>query len=146
MTPLERITVEPGKRGGRPCVRGLRITVTDVLDRSPSPSVTLQPNDCVWPSFSLPVEPESTITGATGSLVTVTVRVVGPLLEASPVQSPSASVALTVISNTPVPNELKSNVPLAFVDELICVPSLVITTEVLPTPEASVTLQPNDWF
>ena len=25
------ITVEPGKRGGRPCVRGLRITVYDVL-------------------------------------------------------------------------------------------------------------------
>jgi uncharacterized protein (DUF433 family) len=32
MTYLERITVEPGKRGGRPCVRGLRITVTDVLE------------------------------------------------------------------------------------------------------------------
>jgi uncharacterized protein (DUF433 family) len=26
-----RITVEPGKRGGRPCVRGMRITVADVL-------------------------------------------------------------------------------------------------------------------
>jgi uncharacterized protein (DUF433 family) len=26
------ITIEPGKRGGRPCVRGLRITVYDVLD------------------------------------------------------------------------------------------------------------------
>jgi len=26
------ITLEPGKRGGRPCVRGLRITVQDVLD------------------------------------------------------------------------------------------------------------------
>jgi uncharacterized protein (DUF433 family) len=25
------ITIEPGKRGGRPCVRGLRITVADVL-------------------------------------------------------------------------------------------------------------------
>ena len=25
------ITLEPGKRGGRPCVRGLRITVGDVL-------------------------------------------------------------------------------------------------------------------
>ncbi len=25
------ITVEPGKRGGRPCVRGMRITVYDVL-------------------------------------------------------------------------------------------------------------------
>ncbi|MBP6808740.1 MAG: DUF433 domain-containing protein [Chromatiaceae bacterium] len=29
----ERITVEPGKRGGKPCVRGLRITVYDVLDQ-----------------------------------------------------------------------------------------------------------------
>ena len=26
------ITLESGKRGGRPCVRGLRITVYDVLD------------------------------------------------------------------------------------------------------------------
>jgi uncharacterized protein (DUF433 family) len=26
-----RITIEPGKRGGQPCVRGLRITVWDVL-------------------------------------------------------------------------------------------------------------------
>ena len=25
------ITVEPGKRGGKPCVRGMRITVGDVL-------------------------------------------------------------------------------------------------------------------
>jgi uncharacterized protein (DUF433 family) len=25
------ITVEPGKRGGRPCIRGLRIAVADVL-------------------------------------------------------------------------------------------------------------------
>ena len=29
---IQRITLEPGKRGGRPCVRGLRITVQDVLD------------------------------------------------------------------------------------------------------------------
>jgi uncharacterized protein (DUF433 family) len=27
----ERITIEPDKRGGRPCIRGLRITVYDVL-------------------------------------------------------------------------------------------------------------------
>ena len=26
------ITVEPGKRGGKPCIRGLRITVYDVLE------------------------------------------------------------------------------------------------------------------
>ncbi|NOU22914.1 MAG: DUF433 domain-containing protein [Methyloglobulus sp.] len=25
------ITLEPGKRGGQPCIRGLRITVDDVL-------------------------------------------------------------------------------------------------------------------
>lgn len=31
MELLDRITVEPGKRGGKPCVRGLRITVYDVL-------------------------------------------------------------------------------------------------------------------
>ena len=28
----QRITLEPGKRGGRPCIRGLRITVYDVLE------------------------------------------------------------------------------------------------------------------
>ncbi len=28
----DRITIEPGKRGGKPCIRGLRITVYDVLD------------------------------------------------------------------------------------------------------------------
>jgi uncharacterized protein (DUF433 family) len=27
----QRITIEPGKRGGRPCIRRLRITVYDVL-------------------------------------------------------------------------------------------------------------------
>lgn len=25
------ITIEPGKRGGKPCIRGLRITVYDIL-------------------------------------------------------------------------------------------------------------------
>ena len=28
----ERITVDPAQCGGRPCVRGMRIRVTDVLD------------------------------------------------------------------------------------------------------------------
>lgn len=28
----DRITIEPGKRGGKPCIRGLRITVYEVLD------------------------------------------------------------------------------------------------------------------
>ena len=33
MTTLaDRITVDPAQCGGRPCVRGLRIRVTDVLD------------------------------------------------------------------------------------------------------------------
>ena len=26
------ITIEPGKRGGKPCIRGLRITIYDTLD------------------------------------------------------------------------------------------------------------------
>jgi uncharacterized protein (DUF433 family) len=29
---LDRITIEPGKCGGRPCIRGLRIRVSDVLE------------------------------------------------------------------------------------------------------------------
>jgi uncharacterized protein (DUF433 family) len=29
---MSRITVEPGKCGGRPCIRGYRIRVTDVLE------------------------------------------------------------------------------------------------------------------
>jgi uncharacterized protein (DUF433 family) len=29
---LDRITIEPDKRGGKPCIRGLRITVYDVLE------------------------------------------------------------------------------------------------------------------
>ena len=28
----QRITIEPGKRGGKPCIRELRITVYDVLE------------------------------------------------------------------------------------------------------------------
>jgi len=29
---LARITVEPGKRSGQPCIRGMRITVWDILE------------------------------------------------------------------------------------------------------------------
>ena len=29
---LDRITVESGKRSGKPCIRGLRVTVSDVLE------------------------------------------------------------------------------------------------------------------
>lgn len=32
MDHLERITLEPGKRSGKPCIRGLRISVYDVLE------------------------------------------------------------------------------------------------------------------
>lgn len=31
MNYRDRITIEPGKRGGKPCIRGMRITVYDVL-------------------------------------------------------------------------------------------------------------------
>jgi uncharacterized protein (DUF433 family) len=30
--PFDRITIEPGKMGGKPCVRGLRISVENVLE------------------------------------------------------------------------------------------------------------------
>ena len=32
MSELDRITVDPAVCGGRPCIRGLRIRVKDVLD------------------------------------------------------------------------------------------------------------------
>ena len=32
MSALDRITVDPAVCGGRPCIRGLRIRVKDVLD------------------------------------------------------------------------------------------------------------------
>lgn len=32
MSLLERITIIPGQCGGRPCIRGMRIRVKDVLD------------------------------------------------------------------------------------------------------------------
>lgn len=31
MVAHDRITIEPGKRDGKPCIRGMRITVLDVL-------------------------------------------------------------------------------------------------------------------
>ncbi|MBM3747696.1 MAG: DUF433 domain-containing protein [Acidobacteria bacterium] len=30
--PFEHITIEPGKMGGQPCIRGLRLTVKRVLE------------------------------------------------------------------------------------------------------------------
>ncbi len=32
MNYLDYITIEPGKRSGKPCIRGLRMTVYDVLE------------------------------------------------------------------------------------------------------------------
>ena len=32
MNYLKIITIEPGKRSGKPCIRGMRITVSDVLE------------------------------------------------------------------------------------------------------------------
>ncbi|MEP7354079.1 MAG: DUF433 domain-containing protein [Acidobacteriota bacterium] len=32
MSTFQRITVEPGKCGGKPCIRGMRITVRRVLE------------------------------------------------------------------------------------------------------------------
>lgn len=29
---LKRVTIEPGKCGGKPCIRGQRIRVSDILD------------------------------------------------------------------------------------------------------------------
>jgi uncharacterized protein (DUF433 family) len=32
MSYQDRITIDPAKRGGKPCIRGLRITVYDILE------------------------------------------------------------------------------------------------------------------
>lgn len=32
MSYKDLITIDPGKRGGKPCIRGMRITVYDVLE------------------------------------------------------------------------------------------------------------------
>lgn len=32
MDHADRITIEPGKRSGKPCIRGMRITVFDILE------------------------------------------------------------------------------------------------------------------
>ena len=32
MDYMSIITIEPGKRSGKPCIRGMRITVSDVLE------------------------------------------------------------------------------------------------------------------
>lgn len=42
MNYQSRITIEPGKRSGKPCIRGLRITVYDVLEYLASGMTELQ--------------------------------------------------------------------------------------------------------
>ncbi len=32
MSCRDRFTIEPGKRSGQPCIRGMRITVKDILE------------------------------------------------------------------------------------------------------------------
>ncbi|MEA2640972.1 MAG: hypothetical protein QOF51_2366 [Chloroflexota bacterium] len=36
MSELQRITIDPEVCGGRPCIRGLRIRVVDILDLLPA--------------------------------------------------------------------------------------------------------------
>ena len=58
------ITIEPGKRGGKPCIRGMRITVSDVLEylaagmsvkKSSRTSPNSQPmtSGLAWPSLQI---------------------------------------------------------------------------------------------
>jgi uncharacterized protein (DUF433 family) len=42
MSYRDIITIEPGKRGGKPCIRGLRVTVYDVLEYLASGMTTEQ--------------------------------------------------------------------------------------------------------
>ncbi len=42
MNYRDLITIEPGKRGGRPCIRGMRVTVYDVLQYLASGMTTQQ--------------------------------------------------------------------------------------------------------
>ena len=74
MKNQNRITIEPGKRGGKPCIRGLRITVYDVLEYLASgmtqeeilhdfPDLTLEDiRACL--QFAADRERQSMITGA----------------------------------------------------------------------------------
>jgi uncharacterized protein (DUF433 family) len=61
---MDRITLEPGKRGGRPCIRGLRISVYDVLSMLSSgmtqqavledfPELTQETSWQFWPTLPI---------------------------------------------------------------------------------------------
>jgi uncharacterized protein (DUF433 family) len=48
----DRIMIEPGRRGGKPCIRGMRITVSDVLEYLASGMTAEEassPEGCVTP-------------------------------------------------------------------------------------------------
>src|SRR5438093_790540 len=102
----------------------------------PETSLTSQENDCVCPSFSLPVDPPSTITGpAVSSSVTVAERL-------SDAVAPTVSDADTEMVKVPRPYELKSKLPLAALDVPIVPPFFwIVTLTVLRFPSGSVTLQ-----
>lgn len=40
MSYRDIITIEPGKRSGKPCIRGMRITVYDILEYLAAPNDT----------------------------------------------------------------------------------------------------------
>jgi len=42
----ERITIDPGVCGGRPCIRGLRIRVADVLDMLAAEAISFSDREC----------------------------------------------------------------------------------------------------
>jgi hypothetical protein len=56
MSPLERITVNPRQCGGRPCIRGMRIRVTDVLDLLASGLTSSHPKTGVFALGMVQVE------------------------------------------------------------------------------------------
>lgn len=68
-TLLDRITIEPGKCGGRPCIRKLRIRVIDVLEMLAS---GMSPSEIVEEHPSL--EPED----ITASLLYAAKEIGGP--------------------------------------------------------------------
>lgn len=48
--PTERITFNPKECGGRPCIRGMRIRVSDVLELLNPGEPLVQAGEGVWPS------------------------------------------------------------------------------------------------
>ena len=53
------ITIEPGKRGGRPCTRGMRILMDDILEYLASGMSEAK----VWPTFLISRQWRGSISG-----------------------------------------------------------------------------------